>query len=800
MKQNKRTGKKFIVIGICILVLIGLGILIFSLTGGNKKNETKQMDVTKESQETEVIKDENQESNMQEVNLEGYHLVWEDNFDGDELDLNSWNYEYHDPGWVNNELQSYVDSKDNIYVKDGELIIQALKTQTGDQVTYTSGRINTKDKHDYQYGRFEARAKVPSGKGFLPAFWMMPTNENLYGQWPKCGEIDIMEVLGDVTDETHGTLHFGEPHTFSQGSYKLSSGDFSSEYHVFACEWEPGEIRFYVDGELYHTENDWFTKKSGFGTVTYPAPFDQPFYLILNLAVGGNWPGNPGENDVFGENARLCVDYVKVYQKESYDENVEKPVEVLTFGNPDESGNYVINGNLEQDENFPNGKNWQFLQAGEGIGSAETADGYIHIATENEGELEYSIQLVQPGMPMIQNVCYRLSFDAYASGERTMITNITAPDKGYKRYLTDTSVSLTTALQSYRYEFTMLDASDVNGRIEFNLGSQNSKDDVYITNVRLEEIGTFEPENQAKKILPDGNHVYNGEFQEGKDRMEYWSVIHGNEKDSFFVTNLNNQRELNLQVNEANSQEPLTVEQKALPLSPGKHYFITFSAYADEENALNLQIAGQELSYTVGKEKMNFNIPFQTDQELQDTNLRFFFGENGSYYLDDIRIMEDSLLINGDFSSGITGYDLYAYTASDVSYVIDELKEDKAICIDVKNTGDADWKIQLKQNHIKLKQGATYKIQFDAKATIDRKIMFALQKDGSVDNDWTPYSGSQIISLGKEFQTFTHEFEMTYDTDLETILSISMGAVDGKEIKELHTVILDNIQLEEIKN
>ncbi len=771
---------------LCVLVFVFFNIFI--------KKDSDQMNSSVVNLESDMSEIENIErKSEEELEMMGYELVWEDNFDGDTLDLNSWNYEYHEPGWVNNELQSYVDSQENIYVKDGELVIQAIKHSEGSEPSYTSGRINTKDKHDYKYGRFEVRAKVPNGKGFLPAFWMMPTNENLYGQWPKCGEIDIMEVLGDATKQTHGTLHFGEPHTSSQGSYDLEDGDFSIEYHIFACEWEPDEIRFYVDGVLYHTENDWFTKKSGFGTVTYPAPYDQPFYLILNLAVGGNWPGNPGDNDVFGENARLCVDYVKVYQKKSYDENVTKKVEVMTFKNPDESGNYVINGELDQNEELPNGKNWQFLVAGNGVGEAETVDGYLHIKTENEGELEYSIQLVQPGMPMIQGSTYCLSFDAYSNGNRKMITNITAPDKGYIRYLADTSVDLTTKIQTYSYEFTMKDTSDINGRIEFNLGNQGAKEDVYITNVRLEIIGTADSEKEEKTILPDGNHVYNGEFQEGVNRMEFWNITKENEEDSVSVTNENNQRELIIQ-----NSGIVSVEQNALALSSNKQYILTFSAYANEEKELKVYVAGQEYTYFVNTEKSSITIPFHTESEVLENSLQFSYPDSGTYYLDDVRIIEDSLLLNGDFSSGIIGYDLYAYIASDVSYVIDELNENQAICIDIKKTGDADWKIQLKQNNIKLKQGATYRISFDAKSTMDRKIMFALQKDGSEDNDWTPYSGSQIVMLSSQYQTFTHEFEMTYDTDLETIWTISMGAVDGTQIEKSHTIIIDNIILEEV--
>ena len=255
-----------------------------------------------------------------------YRLVWEDDFDGTELNMDDWNYEYHEPGWVNNELQEYVDSKENIFVKDSNLILKAIKREKEGKVCYTSGRVNTQNKHDFKYGRFEARLKVPSGKGFLPAFWMMPTEEEFYGQWPKCGEIDIMEVLGDQLETNYGTIHYGEPHEQNQGSYTLAEGDFSGEYHVYACEWEPGEIRYYVDGKKYHTVNNWFTKKEGESEKEYPAPFNQLFYIILNVAVGGNWPGNPEPDAVFAENAEMWIDYVRVYQKDSYDENVTKRV------------------------------------------------------------------------------------------------------------------------------------------------------------------------------------------------------------------------------------------------------------------------------------------------------------------------------------------------------------------------------------------------------------------------------------------------------------------------------------------
>ena len=142
------------------------------------------------------------------LSYQNYKLVFEDNFDGPVLDRSRWNVELHEPGWVNEELQEYVDSEENVFLRDGKLLIRPVKTVHEDgHVSYTSGRISTQWKHDFTYGLFEARLRVPKGKGFLPAFWLMTTDEDRYGQWPECGEIDIMEIMGDRTGTNHGTIH-----------------------------------------------------------------------------------------------------------------------------------------------------------------------------------------------------------------------------------------------------------------------------------------------------------------------------------------------------------------------------------------------------------------------------------------------------------------------------------------------------------------------------------------------------------------------------------------------------------------
>ena len=189
----------------------------------------------------------------------GYNLLWNDEFDGDELDDSIWSYDPHEPGWTNQELQEYTESTDNVFIRDGKLVLKAIKTEQNGKPYYTSGKIKSQDKKDFLYGKIVARAKVPEGKGLWPAIWMMPKDENLYGQWPKCGEIDIMEVLGSRVDTAYSTLHYGEPHGEQQGTRVLQNGSYADSFHEYSVEWEPGEIRFYVDGELTLTANDWFS-------------------------------------------------------------------------------------------------------------------------------------------------------------------------------------------------------------------------------------------------------------------------------------------------------------------------------------------------------------------------------------------------------------------------------------------------------------------------------------------------------------------------------------------------------------
>lgn len=244
---------------------------------------------------------------------EGYELVWHDEFNGSEIDPSKWEYEINADGGGNNELQYYTDRLENSWIEDSVLVIQALKENyTGPEGTraYTSARLRTKNRGDWKYGRFEIRAKLPCGQGLWPAIWMLPTNW-VYGGWAASGEIDIMELLGHEPEKVYGTLHYGGewPHNVHTGDfYSLSSGTFATDFHTFILDWDSTQFRWYVDNILYQTQTSWYSTSHA-----YPAPFDQRFHLLLNVAVGGNWPGNPDNTTSFPQ--RMEVDYVRVFQE-----------------------------------------------------------------------------------------------------------------------------------------------------------------------------------------------------------------------------------------------------------------------------------------------------------------------------------------------------------------------------------------------------------------------------------------------------------------------------------------------------
>ncbi len=234
---------------------------------------------------------------------DGYELIWSDEFEGDSLDRNKWNVEVNGYGGWNDELQYYCDSPENITVSDGTLKIRALK-QEYEGKKYTSAKINTMDKESFQYGRIEARMKLPEFQGAWPAFWMLGARGET---WPQCGEIDILETVNDESI-AYGTAHWAVGDSYdSSGSSTLEAGvqiDIT-QWHTYRIEWDKNQIQWYVDDVRYHVVD--LASDSNKESLT------KPQYILLNLAIGGQWPGFDIDDDAFP--AVMEVDYVRVYQK-----------------------------------------------------------------------------------------------------------------------------------------------------------------------------------------------------------------------------------------------------------------------------------------------------------------------------------------------------------------------------------------------------------------------------------------------------------------------------------------------------
>ena len=245
---------------------------------------------------------------------EGWDIVWQDEFDGASLDINKWSHEVGGHGFGNNELQYYTDDSSNSFVDNGILHIRAKYEPAGigspnNLRNFSSARLRTVGKGDWQYGRIDVKAKIALGQGIWPAIWMLPSDW-IYGGWPKSGEIDIMEHVGHDEGRIHGSVHT-ESYNHIIGTQRTNAKlieDIKTLFHIYSIEWSEQKIDFFIDDTLHYTfQNDF---SNDFRTW----PFNERFHLLLNVAVGGNWPGPPNNTTVFPQD--MEVDYVRVYEKQ----------------------------------------------------------------------------------------------------------------------------------------------------------------------------------------------------------------------------------------------------------------------------------------------------------------------------------------------------------------------------------------------------------------------------------------------------------------------------------------------------
>ncbi|GJM25823.1 MAG: hypothetical protein DHS20C16_22380 [Phycisphaerae bacterium] len=332
-------------------------------------------------------------------------LVWSDEFDGNSLNTSDWEYmigngdAYGIPGWGNGELQYYTDRPENIFVSSGTLNIVALE-ESFEGFNYTSARIRTLNNQEFLYGRFEACIKMPKTQGVWPAFWMLPTNSP-YGGWASSGEIDIMETKNEA-EVIGGALHFGGPwpqNTFAAGFYSPGT-DFSANFHVYRVDWEPDSIHWYVDDVLFHTEfsNNWYSTAA---PENVRAPFDVPFHLLLNVAVGGHYPGPPDGTSVFSPaTTTMQVDWVRVYEIEPTEPGEQTPF----LGTP-----HAIPGRIEAEAFDVGGQQVAYLDCdspnnggefrpNEGVDIEVSNEGGFNVGWMCPNEwLEYTVNVAQAG-------------------------------------------------------------------------------------------------------------------------------------------------------------------------------------------------------------------------------------------------------------------------------------------------------------------------------------------------------------------------------------------------------------------
>jgi len=408
-----------------------------------------------------------------------YEVAWEENFDNNTIDENTWSFEIGNggpnlPGWGNAELEYY--KKENAYVENGVLVIEAKQeTVTADDnqdgtpetYNYTSARMKTQGKFDVKFGRIEFRAKLPKGKGIWPALWMLGENITQVG-WPTCGEIDVMELLGHEPNKVYGTIH-GPGYSGASGkggNYTLPSGDFSQDFHIFAIEWDPIGISWYVDDQKFFTitrtevPGDWV--------------FDHPFFIIMNVAVGGYWPGYPDNTTVFPQ--KMYVDYIKVYKGVTMEE--------------------INNGTFEfpftnDQTNWPD--DW-FLWYGSPYGMGGTATATIDTANKmaivdvtDTGWESWHVQFNQ-WVGLTAGNTYRLTFQAKADTPRDINVKFLNPTT-YALYA-NTTCNLTTDWQTFTLEFTFNNNQDPRANLSFELGktSNPATGKVYFKDVKLEKV------------------------------------------------------------------------------------------------------------------------------------------------------------------------------------------------------------------------------------------------------------------------------------------------------------------------
>ncbi|QKS72369.1 carbohydrate binding domain-containing protein [Paenalkalicoccus suaedae] len=748
-----------------------------------------------------------------------WKLTFEDTFEGTTLDKSKWSIDqgngfYDDngnwvPGWGNEELQSY--EEDNVIVKDGMLHLEGREeTVSNDKGTYnfTSGKIHSQGNFSQKYGRFEASMSLPEGQGYWPAFWMMPEDDK-YGGWAASGEIDIMEAAGGRPSHIGGAIHYGGQwpnNRFTAKDYYFPEGIDITDFNEYAVEWEPGEIRWYVNDELFQTLNNWSSENANnAANFSYPAPFDQEFHLILNLAIGGWYGGNPDETTEF--NQAVKVDYVRAYEMDEYREPVEpisEPSELPENTKQPVDGNYLYDPSFDGDissirtpadlESSFSEDGWNFVYLEEFGADATFSQGEdgVTIDASASGSQPYSIQLIQ-NATVGEGRWYRLSFDAKAEAARTLNVKVGAgPERGYTAYSPTRDFQVGTDSARYELVFQMTNETDPRARVELNAGLSTVP--VTIDNVVLEEVDAVDPYNEdAPKTAIAGNHIYNGTFDQGRmDRTTFWQF----ESDVATGVVPEDTRRFTYTFDGAGEAELM---QPGLVL-PAGDYTLAFNTMSDASAPISVSVTGEngvELvneSVTAPTSAQDHEVTFTLDSAVDAAALTFVATASGS--IDNVSLMREGAeeeeaagerfpLLNGSFETDEHWFSHVQGQFDGTSQADVTVGNGKAE-LAIGDVGQNPWDIQLFQENVALKAGETYTLTFDVASTVDRTIEAVIENAS-----YERYLSEEVaVTAAGETVSFTFDMPIS-DT---TAVKFLAGNVDGEVAP--HTLTFENVSLE----
>jgi len=687
-----------------------------------------------------------------------WDLIWSDEFVGTELDDEIWDHQtgigdaYTDAGWGNKEEQYYTDG-DNTTVGGGKLTITARKEATeGFGTKYTSSRLRTVTEDINKetgkanpgtilvdgagamaYGKIEAKIKMPTGDGIWPAFWMLP-HDSQYGGWAAGGEIDIVEAKGRLENQIVGTIHHGGawPNNVNTGKwYTMPNGGSIDDYHIYTIEWDPDEMRWYLDGELYSTVNNWYSKAGEEGNYPYPAPFDEEFYILLNVAVGGTFDSEVSSEEVECDatGVDMDVDYVRWYQRpaEEYDNwDIKYPESekagddtvapetnetvATLLADKAEDGNYikdpkfteidvesVARGVAAEDVKPANRGKWFPLANVNGTGgvaeytvaSDETNGNYLKVNVSNTGTQTYSTQMLNY-VPIVEGYSYELTYKAWTDEVNTKsdITVAVGGDEGqgYSKYSSNYTASLTTTPKTYKHAFTMNEKTDPLARVEINLATSTGA--VYLTDVCLKVIEDYDEsygEDDPKAPLANGNHLWNGEFNIGNDAMLYWHWTDGTLTDHAslaYVEKNGTDGEVKVVADAGN----VTLYQKGIQLLQNDTYKVTFEtdatfAMVRFKDADGKQLGSASANISDGVATADITVPSGTSYE--DAIVEIVFENAGKVLTADsfkmVRTTNNNIdwdnvglypVYNGDFYNGMDGWECWSQDGAGLSSTV----------------------------------------------------------------------------------------------------------------------------------